>query len=493
MQSQSLEQRQDLRQEQILAPQQLQSLEILLATLPELEQRISEELVRNPTLELETDPPEPAAGETADSPDDAPAAPDDNGAAPLAAERTEDLDDLVRHQELWHDRLLETAPPPSQPAYSEDDEERRQFFFDSLVAEPSLQETLVRQLEQVEGLDDQRQRLCREIVGSIDDNGYLRTNLADIAIACNTTSLEEAEACLRIVQQFDPPGVGARDLRECLLLQLERDGREKSLEHRVVDRHLPEIARNHLREVARALRVSMADLREALERIRRLQPHPGAAVAPASPGEFVVPEVYIERDEDGQWTVRTDREHIPRLRFSSYYLNLLADATTPAEVRAYIRARIGDGKVLLRALDQREATIARIARSILDRQRGFFENGVDAMKPLTMSQVAGDLNVHETTVSRAIANKYVMTPHGLFPFRHFFSGGYQNEQGEGVSTLVIKERLRNLVSSEEADHPLSDLQLTEQLRQQGLNVARRTVAKYREELGIPSSSLRRRY
>ena len=491
MQTLRLEQKQQLRQEQILAPQQLQTLEILLAALPELEQKISEELVENPTLELEEGTGEPVAGIPVERSVgvEAPTA----ESAPMGAARTENLEDLVRLDELWHDRMGEPTPGGTQGRFSEDDEERRQFFFDSLIAEPSLQETLVQQLEHVGDLTEERTRLCRELIGSIDDSGYLRTHLADIATACHTTDLKEVEACLRIVQQFDPPGIGARDLRECLLLQLERDERTRSIEYRIVDRHLADIGRNRLREVARALHVSMADLREALERIRRLQPHPGTLVSPTSANEFVTPEVFVEKDDKGQWTVRANRERIPRLRISPYYLKLLTDESTPEDVRSYVRAKINDSKVLLRALDQREATIVRIARSILDRQGGFFEQGVDAMKPLTMSQVADDVKVHETTVSRAIANKYMLTPHGLFAFRHFFTSGYHTDEGGEVSSLVIKEKLRNVIAAEEADHPLSDQQLTAMLKEQGLNVARRTVAKYREELGIQSSNLRRRY
>ncbi|MCF7853410.1 MAG: RNA polymerase factor sigma-54 [Candidatus Pacebacteria bacterium] len=471
-----------------MAPQQIQSLEILMAAIPELEQKISEELVENPTLELLDSGTEELIGNPVEGGSDALSEGNDGDLGGTS----ETLETLLKLDELWHDRMPASAP--ARPAATTDDEERRQFFFDSLVAEESLQDNLMDQLRERVDLDEETRRLCEEIIGSIDDSGYLRTHLADIATACHTMDMGHVEKALRIVQEFDPPGIGARDLRECLLLQIERQrhGR-KSLAYRVVDKHLDEIGRNKLVAITKAMNISMNTLKEVLSEIRTLHPYPGALVRPDNPGDFVAPEVFVEKGVDGEWTVRTNKDYVPRLRISPYYLKLLKDKGTSAETKQYIRAKVSNSKMLLRALEQRESTIVRITRSLLKFQKGFFEHGIDHMRPLTMNQVAEEIGVHETTVSRAIANKYVMTPHGLFPFKLFFSTGYESSSGELVSNLAVKEKLREFIANEPGKRPLSDQKLAELLKAEGFQVARRTVAKYREEMGLLPSNMRRRY
>lgn len=487
MQSLHLQQNQSLRQEQILAPQQIQSLEILLAPLAELEQKISEELIDNPTLELLDRGNEDLLGNPVEH-DGRDGASFEAGDSAL----TQKLESVMQIQDLWQDRL-HASSGGGNTRYSEEDEERRQFFFDSLVSETSVQENLLQQLREIGDLDELREKVCREIIGSIDDHGYLRSHLADVAISCGLADLKKVDECLAIVQSFDPPGIGARDLRECLLLQLQRRGARNSLAYRVVDKQLDALAKNQLDKITRALRISQAELREAIQAIRRLQPHPGALIAPTRNADFISPEVFVEKNEHGEWQIRTNHESVPRLRISPHYLKMLKDLQTPEEVKDYIRQKIGDSKILLRALEQRESTILRIARSILRFQIGFFEEGISAMKPLTMALVAEDIEVHETTVSRAISNKYMMTPHGLLPFRHFFTTGYTTAGGDEVSSLVVKERLKHFVDTEGNGRPLSDQKLAGLLKKEGYEVARRTVAKYREELGIPTSSLRRKF
>ncbi|MFO7821446.1 MAG: RNA polymerase factor sigma-54 [Lentisphaeria bacterium] len=485
---QVMDQRQSLRQEQIMAPQQIQSLEILMAPIQELEQKISEEMIENPTLEMLEMGTERLVGNPVE---------DEGGSESEAygddsvTDKNETLDNLLKLDQIWEDRM--SAPSHSRRSYSSEDEEQRQHCFDSLVSEQSLQDYLMEQLRQTEALDDEMQRVCEEIIGSIDDSGYLRSHLADIATACQATDIAKVKQALDIIKSFDPPGIGAADLRECLLLQLKRSGREKTLEYQVVDKHLEDVGRNRLREITRKLNTSMSELRESLERIKKLYPHPGSLVMPTPNTNFVLPEVYVFKNEHGEWQVQSNNDRLPRLRISPYYLKLLKEEGTSNQVKSYIRQKIADSKLLLRALTQRESTIVRIARNLLEKQRGFFEGGVSNMKPLTMSEVAADLEVHETTVSRAIANKYMMTPHGLFPFRHFFSTGYTTGGGEEVSSHVVKQKLRELVNSEDKRKPLSDNKLAEMLKQEGFDVARRTVAKYREELDIMSSNMRRSY
>jgi RNA polymerase sigma-54 factor len=333
--------------------------------------------------------------------------------------------------------------------------------------------------------------ICERIITAIDDTGYVRTHLSDLAIALNT-DLTEMKKGLAVVQSFDPPGIGARDLRECLLLQLERQGDKGSLAYQLVDKHLEAVGRNQIPQIAKDLRISPSHVYELLERIRRLNPFPGSALSDQT-ADYVYPEVFIEKDEEGQWIVRSNRDYLPRVRISPFYLKMLKDPNAPKEAKAYIREKLNSSKLLMRALDQRRSTIERIGEALVEFQEDFFENGVEHMRPLIMSQVADRIGVHETTVSRAISNKYVQTPHGLFKFRHFFSTGYRGEDGEQVSSLGIKQKIQALVDAEDSRKPLSDSKLATMLSEQGFQVARRTVAKYREELSIPPSHMRRSY
>jgi len=482
---QTLSQIQTLRQEQILAPQQIQSLEILLATIPELEQKISEELAENPTLELIDPGGEQLLGNPVEDTGD-----DGRGdLAAQAAEKDETLATLIQLGEAWQD----FAPVrfSGGNGYSGEDEERSQHLFDSLVAEATLQGFLMEQLRQTDDLDEETRRVVEEVIGSIDDTGYLRTHAADIAIACNV-DIESVRRAVKLVQTFDPPGVGAQDLRECLLLQLQRRNERNTLAYEVVNRHLDEIARNRIPQVARKLNVTPTRLYEALEEIKRLSPFPGSPFSPERPN-YVAPEVFVEKDEKGEWQVRTNRDCVPRLRISSRYLKLLKNPDTTPEVKSYIRDKLLSSRTLLRALVNRESTIVRITRVLLELQRDFFDLGPSHLRPLTMSQVADEIEVHETTVSRAVAGKYMQTPHGLFPFRQFFASGLDRTGGGQVSSVTVKQKLEELIRREDPKKPLSDQALTKLLKTEGFRVARRTVAKYREELGILPSHMRRSF
>lgn len=468
-----------------MAPQQIQALEILLATVPELEQKINEELAENPTLELLHNGRESLMGNPVDGGGGGDSRASDEAAQ--AAEKDEALATLIQLTEHWQD--YSGGRSYGGGTYTDEDEERRQFMFDSLTVEPSLQDFLSDQLREVAGLAPEMVEICSQIIGSIDEMGYLRTHVSDLAIVTGADP-SEIRRGLAIVQGFDPPGIGARDLRECLLLQLQRKGEKGSLVYRLVDQFLDEAGRNQIPKIARALHISNSHVYELLEEIRRLNPYPGSLIGGSS-SDYVYPEVFIEKQEDGEWGVRPNREYRPRLRIAPYYLELLRDPNTPREAKSYIREKVTRSRQLLKAIDQRQSTIERIAEVLIVHQRDFLDNGVEHMRPLTMSQVADDIGVHETTVSRAIANKYVQTPHGLFRFKHFFSTGFRASDGDEVSSLGIKEKIKNLIDGEDGRKPLSDQKLVELLKEQGFDVARRTVAKYREELGIPASHIRR--
>ena len=368
--------------------------------------------------------------------------------------------------------------------------EENDFMLNSLSDAPTLQEQLFSELATCDATPEVR-RLAEEIIGSIDDTGYFRSTPADLAMSENA-ELADAEAALKLVQSFDPPGVGCRDLAECLKLQLERTGELTPLYREILDHHLEEIARNHLPQLARTLRISLEELNRCLARLRRLNPYPGSALAPEH-ADFVMPEVSIVRGADGEYEVAPRRNGMPRLFLAERYLKLLETPDLPAADKAYLRDKLQQARELMRALDLRQSTIVRIAGVIVATQRDFLDNGVAALKPLTMKQAGEMLELHETTVSRAVANKYVETPQGIFPFKFFFTAGFTGEDGTSVSNRAVMEKIKELIDKENPAKPLSDEQLAQMLKAGGLAVARRTVAKYREGMNIPSSSLRRKH
>jgi RNA polymerase sigma-54 factor len=294
-----------------------------------------------------------------------------------------------------------------------------------------------------------------------------------------------------VIQAFDPPGVGARDLRECLMLQLERAGRQTSLEYLIVKEHLESLGRRRLPEIARTLNLTVAEVQEAAEGISHLEPHPGREYLPEDQ-QYVVPEIFVQKAGD-DYVVTTNNDYIPHLRISNTYKDIMAQANSSPDVREYIREKIRAGKFLIKSLHQRQQTIMNIAREIVKRQREFLDRGVAHLKPLTMLQVADEVGVHETTVSRAVAGKYMETPQGVFEMKYFFTSGIQTASGASISNTSIKDIIAELIRKEDTSDPLSDEQIVKLLAEKGIVIARRTVAKYRSELNILPSTLRKVY
>jgi RNA polymerase sigma-54 factor len=296
---------------------------------------------------------------------------------------------------------------------------------------------------------------------------------------------------LALIQGFYPPGVGARDLRECLLIQLQRGGRESSLEYRIVAEHMEDLGRRRFPEIARRMGISVDEVQTAANKIARLNPRPGQVFA-AAPQNYVLPDVTVEK-VDGDYQVILNNEQIPHLRISNIYKDIIAQGNNGAEVKDYIRDKIRSGKFLIRSIHQRQQTISNIAHQIVTRQRDFFEHGPSHLKPMTMAEIANAVGVHETTVSRAVSGKYMATPQGIFEMKYFFTSGYQTATGESMSNTSVKEAILDLVKHEDGNAPLSDQEIVEILTERGIPIARRTVAKYRTELNILPSHMRRKY
>jgi RNA polymerase sigma-54 factor len=376
----------------------------------------------------------------------------------------------------------------AQP-YTSEDAERRQHFFDSLVSVTSLQEHLMQQAELAD-LDTPTLNALRHLVGSLNDRGFLTQSPSDVALQTGI-ALEAVKNALGILKSFDPPGIGAQTLPECLLAQLSAKGRSDSLGARMIRDHFELLSRRRIPELARKLAAAPDDVQAAIEEIGKLDPAPGRRFAEDN-NRIVVADVTIEKDGT-EWKISLNDDYIPRLRISSTYRDLIAKGTLSKGERDYLRERIRAGKFLIDSIEQRQRTIERITREILKAQLAFFENGVSDLKPLTMTQIADVVGVHETTVSRAIANKYLKTPHGVFDFKYFFTPGYQSDAGASVSNTSVKEMIADLVAAEEKASPLSDQEIVTKLQAKGITIARRTVAKYREELIILPSNLRRDY
>ena len=498
--SQGLHLSQRLTQSLVLAPQLQQSLALLQAPTLELKALVEQELQQNPVLEeapaAETDQEEKddrdaeqpaAAADPTEPPADLNFDPaTDKSAGDPADDFQVEFERLVQLDQEWRDHFAQTNLPMRASA---EDEEKRQFMFDSLVAGTSLQEMLLEQVRE-SALPEDQWAIAEMLIGNIDDYGYLKATVEELAASTGIVP-DQIVAVLKVIQTFDPPGVGARDLRECLLLQFERLGQQTTLEYRIVNEFMDALGKRRIPEIARGTGASVDEVQEALARIARLEPRPGRAYLPDN-DQYILPEVFVRKSGD-DYVVTTDNEHIPHLRISNTYKDLMAHGENSAEVRNYIREKIRAGKFLIKSLHQRQQTILNIAREIVNRQREFLSKGVAFLKPLTMVQVAQVVGVHETTVSRAVSGKYMSTPQGIFEMKYFFTAGIQTASGDGMSNTSVKDMIGDIFKAEDPAKPLSDQEVVRMLKEKGIVIARRTVAKYRTELNILPSNLRKVY
>ncbi len=463
-----LSQTQTLSQQQVLAPQLQQSLQILQAPMLELRNLIQQELQTNPTLEDESSEPtiEDKQRER--------------------EEFQEEFDRLAKLDEEWRDYMAQSS---GYSARSAEDEERRQFFFDSLVKEETLQQHLVEQIQSSD-LSVEDRKTAELIIGNIDDHGFMQSSPEEISQ--NTgMDLTDIQRVLEVVQTLHPVGVGSRDLRECLLIQLRRLGKDGTLEYRIVDRFLEDLGKRRFPEIARRLSTTVEQVQRAANFIATLDPKPGQIFTP-DPNNYVLPDVTVEKI-GGEWQISLNGDQIPHLRISNTYKDIMAQDGNGAEVKDYIRDKIRSGKFLIKSIHQRQQTISNIAHEIVGRQRDFLEAGPSALRPMTMVQIADAVGVHETTVSRAISGKYMATPHGVFEMKYFFTPGYQTATGENMSNTSVKGAIAELVKGEDSKNPLSDKEIVEILSKRGIPIARRTVAKYRNELNILPSNMRKEF
>lgn len=471
---------QQQRQIMTLAPQLRQSLEMLQMPVLELRAAILKEMSINPTIEDVKDPSEIMMSD----------------AAPVVAEThvtdegldfNPDVDAILQQDDEWRDYFMqgmENAPS------NEDADEKRQYMFDSVRQHVSLQDHLIEQLTLTD-LTPENRELAVTLIGNINDDGYFTGSLPDIVMITERSEREVLDI-LKVIQSFDPPGVGSRTLRECLLQQLNliEDSPWEDETRLVIDKHLERLGAHDEKTLCKILNLTRDELAHVVSLIRSLNPRPGRSFQSEST-EYVEPEVFVTK-EKGHFVAKVDNNQLPHIHISKHYRELLEDKTVPAETKSYIRERIRASAFLIRSIFQRQETIRKIAQEIVDAQIPFLTQGVEALHPMTMAEVAKKVGVHETTVSRTVANKYMRTPMGLFEMKYFFTPGLQTKDGASVSNKSVQDQIKRLVDAEDLANPLSDQVLEQMLTERGIKVARRTIAKYRGVLKIPPSHERRR-
>ncbi len=486
----TLKQRLDQRQVQklILAPALQQAIKLLPLTNLELIEVIDEELAQNPMIEIEDEAREGAAkdAETKDA-EEAGVKNRDSLLEGLSLESTEP-------------KLAGDNPDVSFLAGFQDylDEGFRPHFTESREA-VSLENTISRTPSLWDHLNWQAsltffgaedRDIAQFIIGNIDEDGYLTSTVEEVARLSQTTA-EKVEAVRAKIKTFDPVGCGSLDLREALLAQMDHHEIRDELARKIVTEHLPLLERSDFAQLAKVLGVSLTEIRERIDLIKGLDPAPGRKYSEEKTS-YVVPDIIVSKEAD-EWTIALNDEGLPRLRISAYYRQLLGKAAEgDTEAYRFLKDRLKKALWFMRSLDQRNQTIYKVARFIVDRQKEFFEKGIDFIKPLTLMEIAQDIGVHESTVGRVVANKFMMTPRGVFSLKYFFHKSLQGNYGEDVSSLKVKDKIRKLVESEDKDNPLSDIEIGEILAREDLRIARRTVAKYRNQLKIEPSHIRKR-
>jgi RNA polymerase sigma-54 factor len=478
-------------QVQKLAPRMIQSMEILQLPLQELQERIEQELVENPALELqERDPTLPDEPDERDDPSEK--AIEDK---PLVVDEAHNnADDFERLLNLDREvpEYFEEGTRRSASRMEEDSERAHDVIANVAERPESLQDYLMHQLGELD-VDASLLALCERIISTLDpkDGGYFRASLRDLLPPdASQDDMQRAEKALALVQSLDPPGIAARDLRECLLAQLHSDLDFYEELRTLITNHLEDLRDNRLPQIQKVTGYSIDTIREAWNELRKLNPKPGAKF-----GETfvptVTPDVSVERTEDGHYKVIVDDSRTPTLHISRYYRERLTSGTATPEEREYIKRKINAAQWLIESIEQRRSTLTKVSQAIVDHQTNFLEDGPESIEPLKMQQIADKVGVHVTTVSRAVDDKYIQTPRGIFPLKRFFVGGTKSDGGEDVAWDIIRIRLQEIVDKEDKTSPLSDDELVEELKKKGLVVARRTVTKYRQKMDIPSSRQRR--
>ncbi len=474
-----------------LAPRMIQSMEILQMSVMALQEKIDQELEENVVLEL-TDPKQKdvheSEGEVLSS-----------GAEIEQREITVDNDhnneaDFERLLEMSDDWPEDNITSGGKPSANRIDEfsDRQHDLMGNLQANPqSLHDYLLEQFHYFE-VDSEVRDFGEFLIQNLDENGRLQGTLPEIMqVYGKSIDHGTADQVLGLIQKLDPPGVGARDLQECLLLQVTDDLPLRDIVITLISDHLDNISHNRLPLIERTTGYSLETIKAGLEQIRTFEPFPGRCFQ-SHVSQNVTPDVRVQQDDDDKWTVQLLNEYTPELKISRKYLRMLAD-NPDAKTKEYIRKKIESAKWLIDSIEQRHTTLRKVSQAIVDHQTDFLENGPEAIVPLKMQQIADDVGVHVTTISRAVDGKWMETPRGLYPLRRFFGGGTTTSEGDEVAWQKIRLKLQEVIDSEDKSNPLSDDALVKEMATHGYTLARRTITKYRKAMNIPSSRQRKEY
>lgn len=463
-------------QKLVMTPELIQAIQILQFNTQELESYVEEQLLTNPILEVA--PPTQSDGQNNDS--DQEKNPDDfaaKGEEPIQefdwSEHFKEYDDISYRQEDYIKR--------EKSAYTFE-----QFATSSIT----LVEHLMFQL-QFAPIKKKCRQVGRYIIESLDQNGYMTLSDKEISEKFGLPE-EEIEIVLSAIQAFEPAGVGARNLKECLLIQLRISGMENELIKQVIQNHLEDIAANRLHIIAKDLNVSVKEIQDIGDIIKSLEPKPGREFGDANDTRYITPDVIVEKI-DGKYIVTVNETTAPKLLVSSYYRKILSESDKESTISKFLSGRLNSALWLIKSIEQRKQTIFNVVSTVVKFQENFFEEGPKHLKTLTLKQVADEVGIHESTVSRAINGKYMQCPRGLFEIKYFFTSGVLDKLGEGISSESIKTFIKEIVDCEQSASPLSDQAISEILTDRGMEISRRTVAKYRDEIKLPSSSKRKRY
>ncbi|MDR1953535.1 MAG: RNA polymerase factor sigma-54 [Clostridiales Family XIII bacterium] len=469
----TIEQKQTL----VMTPELIQAIQILQYNAQELDAYIEEQLLTNPILEIDT---ERTAREEKGE--------DEHVEEPPAKSKADDDFDWSEYlKEREYDDISYRHMEPSG-GHTWDGNE---YTFEQFTSkEITLSEHLMFQLQFTE-LSGSRRQIGKYIIESLDRNGYLTQTAEEIAAQLRVP-VEKVEQVVSVIQTFEPVGVCASDLRECLLIQLEARGKNDGKTRLIVESHLEDLAANRLGLIAKCVGSSVHEVQEIADMIKGLEPKPGRPFSSGTDMKYIIPDVNLEKIGD-EYVVSVNDAAIPRLLISPYYRKILSSAKKDSGISQFLTSRLNSALWLIKSIEQRSQTIYNVVKAVVNHQINFFDKGEKYLKPLTLKKIADDVGIHESTVSRSISGKYMQTPRGVFEIKYFFTSGVSDGSAEGMASGSIKALIREIVAAEDPSSPLSDQVIAERLRAKGIEISRRTIAKYRDEMGILSSSKRRRY
>jgi len=511
------------RQELTINPRLYQAMDLLQMPLLDLQAHLKQELLVNPFLELAEESEEGVETTDEVSAEESEEEPSEDSEAEAVKEELSEPEekdgDDDQDVSFGEDDPVAEGVESSFDDYSEDGDlttktqeevnwdeilDENDFDYDNFVQEVddrefyekapsngrSLYEYLTEQLVFLK-LDEKQRRIGEEIIGDINDDGYLTSSVSEIAFRLR---MEEAEVehVLRFVQSLEPLGVGARDLRECLIIQLRENGREDGLVFRLVSEYFEQLSKRHWQEIAKSTGLSLKEIQDAADEIAHLEPKPGRLYSSSREDNYVVPDLIVEKVE-GEYIVYVNDSNLPKLRLSRTYRQIARNRKNfSGEAKNFIYNKLNSANWLIQAIEQRKQTMLKVMRYIVDKQRDFFEHGISHLKPLTLREVSEAINMHESTISRVTNDKYCQTPRGVFQLKFFFSVGLASDTGEDVSARGIKDKIAKMIESEDSSKPLTDQEIVARLKKDGLRIARRTVAKYRDQMGILPARMRKR-